>query len=278
MGQSQLEPALGDVEAQQFSFEAFTRHEFFAEVNRWIVDRVVGPGRERIVDLGCGPGAVTKLIVERADPEAHVIGIDPSASALARARDAIRSKAAEFMQGSAEWVSRLVSSVDAVVFLNAIHLVPDKAQVIAEIRKSLHAGGVFAFNTTFFNGAYVEGTTGFWRRWIVRAVQVLRERGLDIHRDAKAEVASQFLSADEYAALCVQAGFERPKVDLLRIEMTPESLEDIGHYSLFIEGALPGVPLEAGAEALKEGLRRAQEDTGFTNVPRNWLECVATAV
>ncbi|HLB35001.1 MAG TPA: methyltransferase domain-containing protein [Gemmatimonadales bacterium] len=278
MGQSQLEPAPGDVEAQRFSFEAFTRHEFFAEVNRWIVDRVVGPGRERIVDLGCGPGAVTKLIVERADPEAHVIGIDPSASALARAREAIRSKAAEFMQGSAEWVSRLVSSVDAVVFLNAIHLVPDKAQVIAEIRKSLHAGGVFAFNTTFFNGAYVEGTTGFWRRWIVRAVQVLRERGLDIHRDAKAEVARQFLSADEYAALCVQAGFERPKVDLLRIEMTPESLEDIGHYSLFIEGALPGVPLEAGAEALKEGLRRAQEDTGFTNVPRNWLECVATAV
>jgi SAM-dependent methyltransferase len=182
------------------------------------------------------------------------------------------------MQGSAEWVSRLVSSVDAVLFLNAIHLVPDKAQVIAEIRKSLHTGGVFAFNTTFFNGAYVEGTTGFWRRWIVRAVQVLRERGMDVHRDAKAEVARQFLSADQYAELCVQAGFERPKVDLVRIEMTPESLEDIGHYSLFIEGALPGVPLEAGAEALTEGLRRAQEDTGFSNVPRNWLECVATAV
>src|SRR3989304_2222703 len=179
MGQSQLEPALGDVEAQQFSFEAFTRHEFFAEVNRWIVDRVVGPGRERIVDLGCGPGAVTKLIVERADPEAHVIGIDPSASALARAREAIRSKAAEFMQGSAEWVSRLGwAGGGGGVLHNAIPLVPDKAQVIAEIRKSLHAGGVFAFNTTFFNGAYVEGTTGFWRRWSVRAGQGLRGRGV----------------------------------------------------------------------------------------------------
>ena len=266
-----------EVEAQQFSFEAFTRHAFFTEVNRWIVDRVIDPGRRLIVDLGCGPGAVTKLIVERLDPDARVIGIDPSESALERARTAIRSKAAEFMQGSAEWVSRMVSSVDAVVFLNAIHLVPDKAQVIAEIRKALHPGGVFAFNTTFFNGAYVEGTTGFWRRWVVRSVQVLRERGLDVHRDAHA-VARQFLSADEYADLCVQAGFARPKVDLVRIEMTPESLEDIGHFSLFIEGALPGVPLEAGAEALKEGLRRAQEDTGFTSVPRNWLECVATAV
>src|SRR3990172_437538 len=223
--------------AERFSFEAFTRHPSFTEVNRWIVERVICPGRRKIVDLGCGPGAVTKLILERLGGDAknaEVIGIDPSQSALAKARAAIQSKWVRFIEGSAEWVSRLVSSVDAVVFLNAIHLVPDKAQVIAEIRRSLHAGGVFAFNTTFFNGAYVEGTTGFWRRWIVRAVQVLRERGLDIHRDAKAEVARQFLSADEYAALCVQAGFERPKVDLLRIEMTPESLQDIRHYSLFI--------------------------------------------
>jgi hypothetical protein len=60
--------------------------------------------------------------------------------------------------------------------------------------------------------------------------------------------------------------------------MTSESLEDIGRFSLFIEGALPGVPLEAGAQALTEGLRRAQEETGFHTVPRNWLECVATAV
>lgn len=264
-------------DAQRFSFEAFTRHPFFTEVNRWIVDRVIGPGRSRIVDLGCGPGAVTKLILERSDPDARVIGIDPSESALARARAAIKSKAAEFMQGSAEWVSRLVSSVDAVLFLNAIHLVQDKAQVIAEIRKSLHAGGVFAFNTTFFDGAYVEGTTGFWRRWVVRAVQVLRERGLEVRREAHA-VARQFLSPDQYADLCEKAGFLRPQVDLVRIEMTPESLEDIGRFSLFIEGALPGVPLEEGADALKEGLRRAQEDTGFRSIPRNWLECVATAV
>ena len=266
-----------EVETQRFSFEAFTRHQFFTDVNRWIVDRVIGPARHRIVDLGCGPGAVTKLILERVGPEQEVIGIDPSESALARARAAIHSKAVEFLEGSAEWVSRLVSSADAVIFLNAIHLVPDKAQVVAEIRKTLNQGGVFAFNTTFFNGAYVEGTSGFWRRWVVRAAQVLRERGIEVQRTAHA-VARQFLSADEYAELCVRAGFGPPKVDLVQIEMTPESLEDIGRFSLFIEGALPGVALEEGADALKEGLRRAQEETGFRNVPRNWLECVATAV
>src|SRR2546426_874623 len=93
----------------------------------------------------------------------------------------------------------------SVVFLNAIHLVPDKAQVIGEIRKTLKQDGVFAFNTTFFNGAYVEGTAAFWRRWIVRAVQVLRERGFEVQHSAHA-VARQFLTAAEYSNLCVQAG------------------------------------------------------------------------
>jgi ubiquinone/menaquinone biosynthesis C-methylase UbiE len=263
---------------EQFSFEAFTRHPFFTEVNRWIVERVIGPGRRRIVDLGCGPGAVTKLILERLGDakQVEVIGIDPSPSALAKARAAIQASWVEFKQGSAEWVSRLVSSADAIVFLNAIHLVPDKAQVIAEIRKALKRDGVFAFNTTFFKGAYVEGTSGFWRRWVVRAAQVLRERGFEVQHSAHA-VAREFLTPEEYSDLCVQAGFSRPSIDLVRIEMPPQSMRDIGRFSLFIEGALPGVPLEAGAAALEAGLERAMDETGVCSVPRNWLECVATA-
>src|SRR2546430_14719005 len=147
---------------ERFSFEAFTRHPFFTEVNRWIVERVMCPGRRKIVDWGCGPGAVTKLILERLDDarNAKVIGIDPSPSALSKARAAIHSRVVEFIEGSAEWVSRLVSSADAVVFLNAIPLVPDKAQVLAEIRKVLKRDGAVALNTTFFNGAYVDGTAG----------------------------------------------------------------------------------------------------------------------
>src|SRR6266545_3535242 len=90
---------------ERFSFEAFTRHPFFTEVNRWIVERVICPGRRKIVDLGCGPGAVTKLILERIDDtrNAEVIGIDPSATALQKARDAIHSKVVSSIEATAEW-------------------------------------------------------------------------------------------------------------------------------------------------------------------------------
>src|SRR5437773_11997219 len=103
-------------ESERFSFEAFTRHPFFTEVNRWIVERVMCPGRRKIVDLGWGPGAVTKLILERLDDARHatVIGIDPSPSALANARVAFLSIVVEFMDGRAAWVWRRRSSADAV--------------------------------------------------------------------------------------------------------------------------------------------------------------------
>jgi ubiquinone/menaquinone biosynthesis C-methylase UbiE len=245
-----------------------------------IQERVICPGRQVIVDLGCGPGAVTELILERVrgqQPPPRVIGVDPSPSALAKARAAISSKLAEFVQGSAEWLSKLVKSADAVVFLNAIHLMPDKPQVLKEIRRVLKPGGVLAFNSTFFNGAYVEGTSGFWRRWIVRSVQVLREQGIEVKHNGHA-AAMEWYSADQYTAALKEAGFRPTTVELLRIDMTREALIDIGRFSLFIEGALPGVPLEEGAKALEVGLERTMSELKVESVPRHWLEVVAEAV
>lgn len=264
-----------------YSFTAFSQHPFFTQVNQWLVERAVTAEQKLIVDLGCGPGAVTRLILDRLGEAAHhvrVVGVDPSAAALERARLAIKSRLVEFVEGSAEWLSRLVNGADAVIFLNAIHLVRDKAQVLGEIRKVLRPGGLLAFNTTFFNGAYVEGTGAFWRRWVVRAAQALRERGITVKHDHDNKaMAMQWLSAAEYGAACEAHGLKPVTTELVEVQMTPESLRDIGRFSLFIEGALPGVPLEDGAWALEQGLQRAMDETGKSSLPRNWLECVVQA-
>lgn len=264
--------------SERFSFSAFARHPFFTQVNQWLVERVVRPAREVIVDLGCGPGAVTRLIVERLGPEsgAQVIGVDPSPTALERARAEISARWVRFIEGTAERLSRLVPKADVVLFLNAIHLVPDKAAVLAEIRKVLRRGGRLAFNSTFFSGAYVEGQSAFWRRWVVRAAQHLRAQGVEI-KHAETTTARQFLTPEQYRELCEASGFKATTVELLKVEMTRESLADIGRFSLFIEGALPGVPLDVGSEALQVGLNQALAELNLESVPRYWLEVVAEA-
>jgi ubiquinone/menaquinone biosynthesis C-methylase UbiE len=266
------------MKTDEYSFSPFARHRFFTEVNRWIVERVLAQPRRKIVDLGCGPGAVTQLILERLNgaEDAQVIGVDPSEPALEQARKTIISNIVQFLRGSAERLSRLVNSADAVIFCNAIHLIPDKARVLSEIRRVLQPGGVLAFNSTFFNGAYVEGTSGFWRRWMARSMQVLKERGIPVVREEKA-MAMQWLSPDDYVALCEATGFRCGTMELLKVEMPAESLADIGRFSLFIEGALPGVAIDVASDALQHGLHRALEELGLTSVPRYWMECVATA-
>jgi len=268
-----------DADSARYSFSPFAQHGFFTTVNQWLVDRVVRPLPEIVVDLGCGPGAVTKLIVEKLKgvASARVIGIDPSPSALERARADVGASNVEFRQGTAEQLSGLVPQAHAVLFLNAIHLIADKARVLGEIRRILVPRGRFAFNTTFFAGAYESSTSGFWRRWVVRAMQALRERGIAVRPDAQPN-RLQWMTREEYGALCEAAGLRPTTVECLRVDLPPSCLADIGRFSLFIEGALPGVPLDAGSEALQIGLQRALDELHLTSIPRYWLEVVAEAV
>ncbi len=265
-----------DVE-DRFSFERFARHPFFKEVNAWLVAHTGIRPNAKVVDLACGPGAVTKLILQKLDetaPEACIYAVDPSPSALALARNQIRSAIVKFMQGSAERLASLVPQVDVVVFTNAIHLISDKLTAAEQIFHVLRPGGVLSFNTTFFHGAYPTETRRFYKLWVLRAVQWLQDQGYAVARGVKA-TAMQWLTVDEYRALLRSVGFGEPAITLQQKELSCESLEDIGQFSMFIEGALPGVPLEVGAEALKYGVRTAFAELKLAAVPRNWLQVIA---
>lgn len=265
-----------DNAGERFSFEKFARHHFFRQANAWLVAHTGIHPNSAVVDLACGPGAVTELILRELDetaPEACVYAVDPSPSALALARKRIHSAIVKFIEGSAERLASLVPQVDVVVFTNAIHLIADKATTFEQIYKTVRPGGVLGFNTTFFNGAYSDDTRRFYKLWVLRAVRWLQDRGHAVGRGVKA-TAMQWLTVDEYRALLRAAGFAEPVIELQEKALSRESLEDIGQFSLFIEGALPGVPLDIGAEALKYGVRKVFEELKLSFVPRNWLQVV----
>jgi hypothetical protein len=59
------------------------------------------------------------------------------------------------------------------------------------------------------------------------------------------------------------------------VMMSLDCLRDLGHYWLFIEGALPGAPLALGAAALGAAVYQAGQELGMTEVPRLWLRIIA---
>lgn len=262
--------------SDQFSFAKFAAHPFFREINAWLVAHAGIRQGSTIVDLACGPGAVTELILNRMGipPMGRIFAIDPSAQALRLAAQRVRSAVVQFIEGTAESLVNLVPPVDIVVFANAIHLVLDKAQVISGIHMALRPGGVFVFNTAFFDGTYAVDTARFYKMWVLRAVRWIRERGYRVARAVK-PAAMQWLSADDYRRLLQSAGFAKCEMVFQEKQISCQGWEDLSEYSMFIEGALPGVPLELGREALKLGVRQTFEELRLHEVPRIWLQVIA---
>lgn len=275
-------------ETNQFTFEPFTSHAFYTHVNRALVQQALASFAVRpldapltIVDMACGTGAVTRLIAEELlhqGRRAHIIGVDPSVEALriaSRSLQGIGIKT-DFIQGDATDLPDIVPEADATFFCNAIHLLPDKLTAFRQMAAILLPGGIFACNSTFYDGAYVEGSDRFYRLWIRRAVGWLRKEYPEVRlaREDKA-MARQWLNPVEYADLLKESGFGRVMTSQESVFMTMDSYRDIGQYWLFIEGALPGVPLVPGAAALGTAAYKAGEELNLTEVPRNWLQIVA---
>ena len=109
---------------------------FVAELGGAALDLLDPQPGERILDVGCGEGTLTKKIIERG---ATVLGIDNSPEMIAAARvngvDAVQL-AAEDMQFFAEF--------DAAFSNATMHWVLHKEQAARAIFRALKAGGRFA--------------------------------------------------------------------------------------------------------------------------------------
>jgi len=276
-------------ETNKFTYEAFAAHPFYTEINRSLVRQALThlEGRPKdaplkIVDMACGTGAVTRLIAEeilKQGRQAHLIGVDPAADALRYARKSMEGMGvqADFVQGEAEDLPHIVQGADAAFFCNAIHLVPNKLAAFQQMATILASGGIFACNSAFYEGTYVEGTNRFYRLWTRRAVGWLRKEHPEVRlsREEKA-MAMQWLTPDGYISSLQEAGFGSVGTDYQNVLISLDAWRDLGQYWLFIEGALPGAPLAYAADALKNAVYQAGQELGLSEVPRTWLQIVAT--
>jgi SAM-dependent methyltransferase len=95
----------------------------------------------RWLDVGCGNGAFTEMLVERCAP-ASVHGIDPSEGQLAYACTRPAARVAQFRQGDAMALPFPDDTFDAAVMPLVIFFVPDPARGVAEMARVVSTGGV----------------------------------------------------------------------------------------------------------------------------------------
>jgi len=108
----------------------------------------------RWVDVGCGNGAFTEMLVERCAPSA-VQGIDPSAEQIAFARARLPDGAARFDVGDAMALPYGDDAFDAAVMALVIFFVPDPAKSVAEMARVVAPGGsVSAYSWDILGGGF----------------------------------------------------------------------------------------------------------------------------
>ena len=107
------------------------------------LDWLAPPSGLRWIDIGCGTGAFTELLVERCAP-VEVQGIDPSEGQLAFARTRLALRAAELRQGDAMALPFHADRFDAAVMALVLVFVPEPAKGIAEMVRVVRPGGTVA--------------------------------------------------------------------------------------------------------------------------------------
>ncbi len=106
------------------------------------------------VDIGCGTGAFTRLLIERCAPNT-VAAIDPSEEQIAYARAAPAAARVDFRIGDAQSLPFADRAFDVAVMALVITFVEDPAKAVAELeRVTRPAGTIGTYMWDFLNKGF----------------------------------------------------------------------------------------------------------------------------
>ena len=103
------------------------------------------------IDVGCGNGAFTEVLIQRCNPSA-VTAVDPSEGQLAYARTRPGTKLAEFRLADAQSLPFPDDSFDSATMALVITFIPDALKAVREMRRVVRPGGIVATYMWDFHG------------------------------------------------------------------------------------------------------------------------------
>jgi SAM-dependent methyltransferase len=212
---------------------------------------------ERILDVGCGPGALTAELVRRVGPAA-VSAVDPSESFVAAARE--RHPEVSVERASAERLPFADDAFDAALAQLVVHFMSDPGAGVAEMRRVTREGGVVA--ACVWDHAGGQGPlSAFW--------EVAKE--LDPEVDDESELVGA--REGDLARLFASAGLRDVEETALSVSLEHPSFEE--WWEPFTFGVGPAGTYVAGLgpdrqARLRERCRTAVPDAPFVLTARAW--------
>jgi SAM-dependent methyltransferase len=131
-----------------------------ALIGRQFLDWLEVPAGRTWLDVGCGTGSLTTLILETRAP-ADIFAIDASPAFISHAQSRLTDPRIHFKVGLAQSLELEPSSVDVVVSGLVLNFVPDPMAALREMRRVARPGGeigVFAWD-------YAQGMQMLRRFW-----------------------------------------------------------------------------------------------------------------
>ena len=225
---------------------AYERYIIPAFMGAWaqdLVETAAVHAGERVLDVACGTGVVTRQAAAVAGALGQIVGLDVNTGMLEMARQISPPEGATitWREGDVTEMPFPDASFDVILCQQGLQYFPDRKAALREIARVLASGGRLALSV--------------WRPLLRHPFFVALSAGLD--RYVGAEAADTLSTAfalgekEEIRALISEAGFHHVHVSLTVLLMRYPSLDE------FIPGYLEATPVAAAVAALDASSRAA---------------------
>ena len=225
---------------------------------------------QRVLDVGCGTGSLSRQLLA-SGRAIDVVGVDPTASYLAFARETIPAAHGQFRLGAAEALPFANETFDVALSLLVLQDITDLDRALLEMARVTRRGGTVAACQWNFVGG-LPMLSLFWL-----AADAVAPQAVARHQESNPKLSQQRASLHELAKLWTASGLEEVRTATLELSMTFGSFDD--YWRPFLGGATPtstfaaAINEETGgalARALRDKITDVQPDGSFVLPARAW--------
>lgn len=196
----------------------------------------------RILDVGCGTGALVKVLAGMTR-QSEIVGVDPAQSFVDYARTQVEDRRVKFEVGDAMKLPFPTASFDQTLSLLVMMFIPEPEKAAKEMRRVSKPGGTVSACTWDRDG--LELASIFWEE----------ATRLDPGADARSQRAKHSNREGQLTALWQSAGFEDVKETVITMQLPFASFSDF--WDPHLRGVAPqGVYVASLAEERREALRQ----------------------